>query len=73
MDKKILDYEWLEDGRFALYFHPPEVLPAETRQHLLSAQKEMLMALRSLVDRAIQRTEEADDDGEGRRHRVEVT
>ena len=71
MDKKILDYEWLEDGRFALYFHPPDVLPVETRQHILAAQKEALLALRTLLDRAIQHTEKPE--GDGRRHKVEVT
>jgi hypothetical protein len=35
-----------------------EFLPEESRTHLRTARKEMLLAMRSLVDAAIERTEE---------------
>ncbi len=35
-----------------------EFLPAEFRAHLKAARKEMLLAMRSLIDAAIERTEE---------------
>jgi len=34
------------------------ILPAETRSHLRAAQRERLLAVRSLVDAAIKRTEQ---------------
>ncbi len=34
------------------------ILPAETRRHLRAAQRERLLAVRSLVDAAIKRTEQ---------------
>ena len=46
------------------------LVPEPTRQHLLEARKEFLLALRSMLDRAISRVEERE---EGRRPRkVEV-
>ena len=35
-----------------------EFLPAESRAHLRASRKEMLLAVRSLIDAAIERTEE---------------
>jgi hypothetical protein len=35
-----------------------EFLPAESRAHLRASRKEMLLAMRSLIDAAIERTEE---------------
>jgi len=42
-------------------------LPQETRSHVYEARKEMLLALRSLIDRAIELVgERGKDGGEGR-------
>jgi hypothetical protein len=35
-----------------------EFLPAESRAHLRASRREMLLAMRSLIDAAIERTEE---------------
>ena len=53
-----------------------DLLPAESRRHLRAAQRERLLALRSLVDAAIKRTEdrpaaEGQSQGQGRPRRPE--
>lgn len=72
--ERILDYERMDDGTYAFYFRPPKVdlLPQESREHLREAQRELLLAFRSLVDAAIQRGEEQEEQSRGAR-RIEVT
>ena len=43
-----------------LHFKTPDFkgLPEGTRQHMLAAKKEMLIAIRSMLDKAIDKTEE---------------
>ena len=51
----------------------PLPLPSETRQHLLNAKREVLLALRSLVDTAIERTDaQAEGRADRRRSRIEI-
>ena len=51
----------------------PLPLPSDTRQHLLNAKREVLLALRSLVDSAIERTEAQAEGRDGRRRsRIEI-
>jgi hypothetical protein len=40
------------------------MMKGETAQHIIGAKKEMLMALRSLLDEAISKTEAASSPGE---------
>ena len=70
MAGKIFECETLEDGGYAFYFRPPEFPGKEAKEHLLASQKEFLMALRSLVDYAIQRTEKEEGGG---RTKIEVS
>jgi hypothetical protein len=51
---------------------PLNVFPPETRSHLRAAQKEMLLACRSLVDAAIQCVEEAEKPKAKKRTKIEV-
>ncbi|MSQ15036.1 MAG: hypothetical protein EXR50_04135 [Dehalococcoidia bacterium] len=60
---KIFDFETKEDGSYALYFQPPELLSNETKQHLVSSHKEFLMALRSMIDSIIEHTDKKEDEG----------
>ena len=48
-----------------------EQIPEEFGTHMRAAQREQLLAMRCLIDRAIERTEEADTRGRSRR-RVEI-
>jgi hypothetical protein len=54
--------DWLEEGREGLRDvlrrKRREVLPSEFRRHTRAARREMLLAVRSLLDSAIQRFEE---------------
>jgi hypothetical protein len=45
------------------------VLPEETYNHLRASRKELLMAIRSVIDREIER---ADKEGQPKVHKVEV-
>jgi hypothetical protein len=49
----------------------PRMMPESTSRHLRAANRELLLAVRSLIDRAIERTEQPE---EGRRpRRIEAT
>jgi len=73
------------DSIFEVQYHPGEEvvlrfkspafhgLPDATRQHLLTARKEMLLALRSMLDGAIEKVEERATKAKGRkRTKIEV-
>ncbi|GAI47918.1 unnamed protein product, partial [marine sediment metagenome] len=46
--------------------------PDSTKQHLLVARKEMLLALRSMLDRAIEKMEEPGETKGRRRSKIKV-
>ncbi|MBI2849268.1 MAG: hypothetical protein HYX88_03975 [Chloroflexi bacterium] len=50
---------------------PLNILPSETRSHFRAAQKEFLLAVRSMVDVAIEKVEEAEKP-EKKRAKIEV-
>lgn len=51
---------------------PLNLLPTEARGHVRAAQKEMLLAFRSLVDEAIRCVEESEKPRSKRRTKIEV-
>jgi hypothetical protein len=59
-EKEFVFEDWLVEGMKGLSScrKGRKVLPAEFAEHMRTAHKEMLLAMRSLVDAAIQRTEE---------------
>lgn len=59
-----------EEG-FTLQFRPCRLMPDSTRGHLVAANKELLLALRSVLDDVIARTEERERQPRGPR-KVEV-
>ena len=61
MSDSIFEVEHRPGEEVVLRFKLPELrwLPDSTREHLLAARKEMLLALRTTLDRAIERTEES--------------
>ena len=61
MSDSIFEVEHRPGEEVVLRFRLPELrwLPDSTREHLLVARKEMLLALRTTLDRAIERTEES--------------
>ena len=58
------------DGRTVVRVRVPRLLPAETLDHLQAAQRELLLAVRSVLDAAIERSEQASRSGQ-RQGRVE--
>ncbi len=74
----------MSDSIFEVEYHPGEEvvlrfkLPRfrgfsdSTKQHLLVVRKEMLLALRSVLDRAIERMEEPGETKGRRRSKIEV-
>lgn len=74
MAEKIFEIEHNPGEEIILRFKTPALftVPEATRSHLRTAQKEALLALRSLLDRAIERTEEAEKPKAKRRTKIEV-
>ena len=78
MGEKILEVEHEPGEEYVIRFRPHRLrwLPEETRGHVHKARKEMLLALRSVIDRAIERVEEREKgEGKGRkkgRTRIEI-
>jgi len=69
MGERIFEVEHESGEEFVLRFRPHRIgwLPEETRSHLFGARREMLLALRSLIDRAIERVDEKEKaEGKGR-------
>ena len=62
MAKGIVEWEHHPGEELVLRFKPPgcKVLPDSTREHFLAARKEILLALRSFLDSAIERMERAE-------------
>ena len=50
----------------------PPWLPQETRSHVYEARKEMMLALRSLIDRAIEMVEEKEKAGGRGRSKIDI-
>ena len=69
-----IEWEHRPGEGLILRFKPPlgKIVPDETRGHVRAARKEMLLALRSLIDAAIGRVEEAEKKAEKRRTKIEV-
>ncbi len=60
MHRGSIEWEHHPGEEFVLRFKPPpcNIIPEETKTHLRQSRKEMLLALRSLIDTAIIRIEE---------------
>ena len=74
MAEKIFEIEHHPGEEVILRLKTPtlSIMPEATRSHLRTAHKEVLLALRSLLDKAIERTEEAEKTKAKRRTKIEV-
>ena len=74
MSDTIFAVEHRPGEEVVLRFKSPKFqgLPDSTKKHLLAAQGEILLALRSMLDKAIERTEEAKEAKGKRRTKIEV-
>lgn len=73
MGEKLFECEWSEEEGIVLRIRKPgmRMLSPEVRGHLLSARKEMLMAMRNLIDAALAGIAEKDREREKTR-RTEI-
>lgn len=69
-----IEWEHTPGEELVLRFKPPlgKMVPDEARGHVRAARREMLLALKSLVDAAVTRQEEAEKQGYKRRTKIEV-
>jgi len=74
MTERVFEVEYHPGGTVVLRFKAPRfsLVPKAARGHLRTARKEMLLALRSLLDKAIEQTEETEKTGAKRRTKIEV-
>ena len=74
MSDSILELEHHPDGEVVLRLKSPHLwkLSDTTKQHLLAAQKEILLALSSMLDRAIEKTEESEKTKRKKKTKIEV-
>ena len=74
MSDSIFEVEYRPSGEIILRFKSPAFwgLPDSTKQHLLTARKEMLLALRSMLDKAIEKTEEPEKPKRQKKTKIEI-
>jgi len=74
MAERVFEVEYHPGEEVVLRFKVPGLpfVPEATKGHFRMARKEMLLALRSLLDRAIERAEEAEKTKAKRRTKIEV-
>jgi len=74
MAEKIFEIEHQPGEEIVFRFKVPglSIMPEATRGHLRMAGKEVLLALRSVLDKAIERAEEAEKTRAKKRTKIEV-
>ena len=74
MRDNFLEIERHPDGVIVLRFKSPKLwgLQDPAIQHMMTAQREMLMALRTMLDKAIEKTEEVEKTKAKRKSKIEV-
>jgi len=74
MAERIFEIEHRPGEEVVLRFKTPSisVVPEATRSHFRTAHKEMLLALRSLLDKAIEQTEKTEKTKAKKRTKIEV-
>jgi hypothetical protein len=74
MSNSIFEVEYRPGEEVVLRFKSPRLrgLPDSTRLHLLAGGREALLALRDILDRAIERMEKAEEAPRRKRTRVKV-
>lgn len=74
MDDKVFEVEHRPGEELVLRFRPPmiHIVPPEARTHIKAAEKEFLLALRSLLDAAIECIEKSEKPKAKERTKIEV-
>ena len=74
MSGSIFEIEHRPSGEIILRFKSPKFwgLSDSTKEHITAVQKEILLALRSMLDKAIEGTEESKKPKRGSKTKIEV-
>lgn len=74
MNERIFEYEYRPGEELVLRLRPPkiQILPPEAREHFRAARRELLLALRSLLDSAIEALEKREKKGPKARTKIKV-
>ena len=74
MSDSIFEVEYRPREEVVLHFKLPKLrgLPEPTRQHLSAVKKETLLALRSILDRVIEKAEESKEPKGRKKTKIEV-
>jgi len=74
MPEKIFEVEYHPGEEVVLHIKAPRLsfVPEATKGHLKTARKETLLAIRSLLDKAIERAEKAEETKTKKRTKIEV-
>jgi hypothetical protein len=74
MAEKVFEIEYHPGEEVVLHFKAPilSIVPEVSRGHFRTAHKEALLALRSLLDKAIERAEETEKTEAKERTKIEV-
>lgn len=74
MSDSIFEVEYRPGEEVVLRFKSPKLrrLPDSTRQHLLAGEREALLALRTILDRAIEKTEKPEKAPTKKRTKIKV-
>ncbi len=73
MAEKIFEVEHDAEG-LTLHFRAPKVgmLSGETKGHVLAAQKELLLGLRSFLDAAVESLDKAQESSQKKRTKIDI-
>ena len=74
MAESFVEFHYNAKEGFTLHVRPRDfnLIPEPTRKHVRGASKELLMAVRTFVDEAIQKVEGSGEEKRTRRRRIKV-
>ncbi|MBI4301718.1 MAG: hypothetical protein HY664_03845 [Chloroflexi bacterium] len=72
MFKGFVEYDYNPGEELVIRFHRPKFVSAATKGHILASEREFLLALRSLLDQAVQSVERREKKEKGEKEKIEV-
>ncbi len=72
MHSKIFEAERTDEGDYVFRVHRPHIFDDETRAHLLEARRDVLLAVRNVIDAVLSATEDRDPERPGRRQNIDI-
>ncbi len=72
MNRRLIEVDYDPEEGLTLRLNPFRMIPESARGHLLAANRELLLALRSTLDETIERLEKREGEASRRPRKVEV-